>query len=110
MFDAKNKKGLIYNKITYRKYGKKDLSKAIANINLHDGDDEIPDAQPLTEDEIKKIMLSFRTCVVHRDKAILKENLQKTIDFREQQIRKKGVNFFELFPFYFIDVYFVRCV
>lgn len=94
----------MYNKIVYQKYGKKDLPKAIENINLSDGDDEISDSQPLTEEEINDLMLFFRTCIVRRDKEILKEKLTKTIEYREQQIKKKGVKFFELFPFYFIDV------
>lgn len=104
MFDPKNKKGIVYNKITYQKYGKKDLHKAIENINLSGSDDDISDSQPLTEEEIKETMLFFRTCVVHRDKEMLKEKLTKTIAYREEQIKTKGVKFFELFPFYFIDV------
>lgn len=101
MFDTKNKKGLVYNKLTYQKYGKKDLAKAMENINLSASVD--CNLQPLTEEEVKAAMLFFRTCIVQNEKETLKFKLKQTIAAREELIKKKGVKFFEVFPFYFID-------
>lgn len=104
MYDTKNKKGIIYNKIVYQKYGKKDLLRAMENIDLSADSDHHSDLQPLlSEDEIKSTLLFFRTCVVQHQKDTLKEKMKQTVDVRVQLIKKKGVKFFELFPFYFID-------
>lgn len=103
LYDAKNKKGLVWNKISYSKYRKRDLVAAVENLNLLDDNDEFEGHEPLTEAQEKEILLFFRTCILDRDMDELKVNMQRTIKVREALIRKKGTIFHQTFPFYFID-------
>lgn len=108
MIDSKNKKGLVWNKLSYQRYkkhgqGQQDLAQSMANMEL--SDDSM--SEPITEEELKSIMLFFRTCIVAKERNDLKVKLRKTVKQREEMIKKKGIQFFEVFPFYFIDPSFV---
>lgn len=92
--------------MVYRKYGKKDLVNAIANMNLTESNDKPPE---LTEKEKEDALLFLRTCIVDRDLMVLKTKLEQTIEIREEMIKKKkGIKFYVEFPFYFVNPELVR--
>lgn len=107
------RKGVLYNKLLYRKYSKsnkKDPSKE----NVCSGEDLTEDGEAdvgnitanfeqLTLQEELEYLLYFKTCIVGRDKDVLKIKMQQTIKLREATIRKREVKFFETFPFYFVS-------
>lgn len=99
LYDYKNKKGFVYQKIVYKKYHKKDLVKSMDDLVLKNEATE----EFLTAEEEMAIFLYFRTCVVSKEKQILKIKLKQTIKQREAAIKKKGTVFFQSFPFYFVD-------
>lgn len=103
LYNAAARKGILYNKIIYQKYGKKKTQTAVvesSETNLND--DEI------SYDEELEYLLFFRTCVIRRDKEILKIKMRRTIKLREKLIKRKSTDFPHMFPFYFIDPELVR--
>lgn len=54
------------------------------------------------EDEYS-FLLFFKTCLLDRDKEILKIKMQQSIALRETTIRKRETKFIEVFPFYFVS-------
>lgn len=57
----------------------------------------------MTLEEEYSCLLFFKTCLIDRDKEILKIKMQQTIDLREATIRKRETKFIESFPFYFVS-------
>lgn len=104
LYDAKNKKGFVYQKIVYKKYQKKDLVKSMDDLVLKNETAE----DSLTPEEEMAIFLYFRTCIVDKEKEILKIKMKQTISARETAIKKKGTIFYQHFPFYFVDSELVR--
>lgn len=99
LYDSKNKKGLVYQKVMYKKYHKKGLVKTMSNLVLESDDAE----DSLSPEEETTAFLYFRTCIVNKEKDLLKIKLKQTIKAREAAIKKKGTVFFQSFPFYFVD-------
>lgn len=112
----KPKAGLLYNKIKYRKYVKsskcKNKNTSNEQSNEPSNDDAENDPMATVADDLARMsvtdelstMLFFETCLVTRDKEILKIKLQQTIGLRERAIRKMdNLSFFDSFPFYFIE-------
>lgn len=54
-----------------------------------------------TDEESKRVLSFYKTCVLPADLNDLKEKLKDTIQLRRELIKKKETNFPELFPFYF---------
>lgn len=104
MYDAKNKRGLIYYKLIYQKYGKA-TKKTDENENAVTKlpQSESEKSSGITIDEELAFLLYFRTCIVDRDKEVLKVKLKQTIAMREKLIKKKDTCFHKVFPFYFIS-------
>lgn len=101
LIDMKNERGLMYRKICYTKYKKPATKKGRLgrngddnNCNNNNNDDEI--------DELE-FLLFFKSCIVDRDREILKIKLKQSIEMREALVRKKDTQFHKVFPFYFID-------
>lgn len=93
IYDAKHKRGFLYQKIVYRKYNNKQsqLSRGIEQLSLTtDGGCNENDA-----------LLYFRTCILNKDLDVLKEKMAQTIALREQIIKKRNIDFHKSFPFYF---------
>lgn len=57
----------------------------------------------LSLEEELDILLFFKTCIVSRNKEILQLKMKSTIALREKTIKKHEIEFFEMFPFYFVD-------
>lgn len=108
-----SRKGILHNKLLYRKYIKpskqqsKENDKATEKSNVAD---RLPDENGITESMAKMIieeelahLLYFKTCLVHREKEVVKIRMEQAISFREATIRKREVKFFESFPFYVIS-------
>lgn len=91
----------------YRRYHKKPLELAMENINLSDSnmDDDVNDykSNNLSDQEELEYKLFFRTCLVPRDKEILEIKLKKSIAMRERMLKKSKMEFYKMFPFYFVD-------
>lgn len=114
------KKGALYNKLLYRKYGKtnkKDQPKENERSGddlTGNGDTEVGNItagiETLTLQEELQYLLYFKTCMIERDKDVLKIKMQQTIKLREATIRKREVKFFESFPFYFVSPDLVNIV
>lgn len=95
---------MVWNKISYVKYRKKDLVRDMENLNLSDDDNEgLEELEPLSKEEEKDALLFFRTCIVDRDLIDLKNKMRRTIKLREVLMKKKGTIFHQMFPFYFIE-------
>lgn len=107
-----SKKGILYNKINYRKYGK---------VNKQPEESKEPNDQlplqnvtdlmeKMTVDEELTYLLFFKTCLIERDKEILKIKMKQSIALREKVLRKAETKFAESFPFYFISPDLVNIV
>lgn len=96
LWDFKTKKGSLYHKIAYHRYGK-------GKKTNHDRESaDLPIVSDSEEINELECLLFFRTCVVDRDIDILKIKLVQTLEFRQRLIRKKETIFHKAFPFYFI--------
>lgn len=98
LYNSTAKRGIVYNKLVYIKYGAKRNVIVEAAENIGHCDEE-----PLSYTEELDYMLFFRTCVVQREKDVLKLKLRKSIAMREKIIRTRNTDFPEKFPFYFIS-------
>lgn len=92
-----------------KRYRSKPIVNAMNEITIADNDDDVDGAvggshrvDELTEEGELEYKLFFRTCIVARDKDILKIRLKKSIKLRETMMKEKE-EFFQIFPFYFID-------
>lgn len=108
LYNARNKSGLLYYKMVYKKYGKG--AQEIENSENGDGcvmdvgtDEKDIGTDDLTYNEELEHLLFFRTCVVSRDKEILKIRMKQTISLREKTLKTKLTKFPEIFPFYFVS-------
>lgn len=99
----KRQRGLIYNKIKYLKYGKHDVVNKLNDLNLNADQQENTPTEVLTGEEELEYLLYFRTCIVDREKDILRLKLQKSIKLREKIIEKRDTVFHQSFPFYFTN-------
>lgn len=90
----------MYNKVNYNKYGKQKDKESGAYENGSSEDEETP---AMTYNEELEHLLFFRTCVVSRDKAILKIKLKQTVALRENTLKKPDTKFPQAFPFYFVS-------
>lgn len=109
LFNAKERKGLVYNKFFYKKYRKNDLVSAMENMELSTDVDNMDGIEELSAEEQKDAMLFFRTCMLERDRKELIVKLKQTIKSRETLIKQKGIKFHQVFPFYFLDPSLVCC-
>lgn len=107
LYNIKERKGIVYNKMFYKRYHKKSLVSAMENINLSGSniEDNIIDheSSDLTDEEELEYKLFFRTCLIPRDKEILEIKLKKSVAMRERMLKKSKMEFFKMFPFYFVD-------
>lgn len=99
-------KGILRNKINYRKYkpSKKTTEQHYIDEPEPNGEVECMTEQineMSVEDELT-CLLFFKTCIIDRDKEILKIKMKQTIKLREKTIRKRDTKFVEVFPFYFV--------
>lgn len=100
----KNRRGLIYNRVTYSRYKKQSKNQKGTSLG---GLDDIPEeeeaggVQNVEMDELE-FMLFFKSCLVDRDFDVLKIRLKQSIGMRETLLKKKGTEFHKSFPFYFV--------
>lgn len=107
----KQKKGILFNKLYYRKYAKAnkkiESQKGIASESTQDLNHAVAeiteDIESLSLEEELSNLLYFKSCIVDKEKNILKIKMQQTIALREKTIRKRETTFIESFPFYFVD-------
>ncbi|XP_055309647.1 uncharacterized protein LOC129573285 [Sitodiplosis mosellana] len=59
--------------------------------------------QKLSLEEELACLAYYKTCIVERDKEILKIKMKQSIYLREKVIRKRETKFVESFPFYFVS-------
>lgn len=109
------KKGILLNKLIYRRYNKPRKDEAKANEKQNDST-QVPEVDnvakhfgQMTLEEEYSCLLFFKTCLIDRDKDILKIKMQQTIQLREKTIRKRETKFIESFPFYFVSPDLVKC-
>lgn len=104
MYDGKNKRGFIYNKIHYLKY-KKPAKRHAKAKNCIVVENETDDCDVESNDDIDELnfLLFFKTCIVDKDLPILKIKLEQSIPMREKLIKKANTEFHKVFPFYFIE-------
>lgn len=57
----------------------------------------------LTIEEELASLLFFKTCLIDRDKEILKIKLKQTIAMRQKVLKRRETKFIESFPFYFLS-------
>lgn len=104
LYDPKHRKGLVYHKLAYRQYGKKDrIEDELQNLTISEQVEDENNTNTLDPNEELELLLYFRTCIVNRDKEILKIKLKQTIELRETLIKKKDTVFYQSFPFYFVS-------
>lgn len=78
----------------------------MSEVSLSESNSEVAIDNPeecLTIEEELEYELFFRTCIVARDKDILKIKMKKSIKMRETMIRQNAMEFHQMFPFYFIE-------
>lgn len=102
------KKGILFNKLNYRKYGKKKLEKPNAIDVVEQTSDVINQnvvdqfASMTIQEELANLLF-FKTCLIDKDKEILKIKLKQTITLRQKVLKKRETKFIESFPFYFLS-------
>lgn len=102
------RKGILYQKMFYRKYVKKNR-KCLENPE--EMPSEMDDAIATVAEQIHQMSIEeeleyltfFRTCLIDRDKEILKIKMKQSICLREKHIRKRETKFAASFPFYFVS-------
>lgn len=57
----------------------------------------------LTAEQELEYQLFFRTCNLPHDKDILRIKLKKSIKMRETMIKQNNKEFYQMFPFYFLQ-------
>lgn len=121
LYDQKKRKGVLYNKLFYQKYGppatRKNKKRNNKNNKNHDNSlsrndtsqfDEdlnrsIAELNHLTLNEELENLLFFKTCIVSRNRDVLELKMKNTIALREKAIKKHETKFVEIFPFYFVE-------
>lgn len=103
LYNIGQRKGIVYNKLFYKRYHKKDLHLAMNDMTLSDNENDNEESIDLSREEELDYQLYFRTCMLPRDKEILKIKLRKSISMREQMMKRTKMEFHEIFPFYFLD-------
>lgn len=96
IFDFKSKKGMLYHKISYHRYGKAKKTNRERDVEEAIDSNNEPDINEM------ECLLFFRNCVIDRDIEILKIKLNQTVEMRQRLIKKKETIFNKAFPFYFI--------
>lgn len=95
LYDAKNKKGVLYNCISYQR--KKRLKNSHKNTSiLETSNDELDDQDKADVNNF------FRTCQLPKDKAILKSKLIETKEYRREMIANSFDEYKEMWNFYFV--------
>lgn len=100
------KKGIFYNKLTYRKYAKQNKKSQEEEDNVLAP--VVDSMATMTIEEELQTLLFFKTCSVNREMDILKIKLDRSVSLREKAIRKRETKFAESFPFYFVSPDLVR--
>lgn len=108
LYNCGQRKGIVYNKLFHKRYRKKDLDIAMNNMNLSCSENDNGEDVGLTNCEELEYQLFFRTCLLPRDKEILKIKMKQSILMREQMIKNTKMEFHLVFPFYFLDSDLVR--
>lgn len=57
--------------------------------------------EEFSEDEKQKLLIFFKTCLVHKNRAQLIEKLKETVEFRCLLLTSDKDSLSEIFPFYF---------
>lgn len=91
LYNSTAKKGSIYHRIK-NKFGSKKGK----------GPNEI-----VNEDELLEFL---KYCVVHKNKKMLKEKLEATIELRRKLLKESSADFQEFMTFYFVDPEMVRTI
>lgn len=106
------KKGALYHKLFYMRYRKENPKRTDIRENVTKEKDASDDNEVIAvEKQFQKLSLEeemaylayFKTCLVERDKEILKIKMQQSICLRKKVIRKREIKFVESFPFYFVS-------
>lgn len=100
LYDPKHRKGSLYNKLNYQKYIQQSRKEARENENQNELVEQLEEIS--LADELS-YLLYFKTCIVEKEKDILKIKMEKTITLREKVIKKHETKFLESFPFYFVS-------
>lgn len=87
----------------YQKYGKGLAEEEKSADSDGSGSESEKSFNELTYNEELEHLLFFRTCVVKRDKEILKIRMKQTVALRDKMLKKEETKFPEMFPFYFIE-------
>lgn len=106
------KKGALFHKLYYKRY-RKEKPKHNANGNNVGKEKNTSEDKEVVavEEQLQKLSLEeelvylayFKTCLVARDKDILKIKMKQSISLREKVIRRREIKFVESFPFYFVS-------
>lgn len=102
MYDYKRRAGVLYHKFVYHKYGKGVREEENSQNNEPESEAD-KSSTDLTYNEELEHLLFFRTCVVNRDKEVLKIRMKQTVAMREKTLKKNETKFPEMFPFYFVE-------
>lgn len=95
LYDPDNRSGFLLYKLQNMKKLENRKQKGNANDNMRG-------TAPLTDDEENELILYFKNCVISRqNKEELKAKLKDTVQFRNQLMLRKNINFPETFSFYF---------
>lgn len=116
LYNHSKRKGILYNKLLYRKYNmpttrknrkrksrgnETTVSKDVDTVT-NENDMENSMAALTLEEELDSLLF-FKTCVVARNRDVLELRMKNTIPLREKTIKKHETKFFDMFPFYFVE-------
>lgn len=93
LYNTTTSSGWVYTKVRNKRQVKRKQNAAADIGHLVEANEY------LTEDEKKKHILFFRTCVMPRDKEKLKVLMKATVPFRKELL--KDCDFSDIFKFYF---------
>lgn len=82
------KKGIFFNKLNYRKYGKNNPKK-VREENDKELQPVVEQLKEMTLEEELQTLIYFKTCSVEKDVDILKIKLSRTVSLREKVLRKR---------------------
>lgn len=105
------KKGALYFKLYYKRYNKAKPRAKGNNLAIEEDVPSVDSDLAIVAKQFNKLSLEeeleylafFKTCLIQRDKKILKIKMQQSIALRDKVIRKRETKFAESFPFYFLS-------
>lgn len=95
MYDAKNKKGALYNCISYQR--KKHLKSSHKNTSILESSQV-----ELIDQEKADVKNFFRTCHLPKDKDVLKAKMVESKEYRREMIHSSFGEYKEMWNFYFV--------